>query len=282
MRYNNIHTHSTYCDGKDTVEDMITSGIEKNFAILGFSSHAPMPFKNHFAIKNHQELTKYCNEVRLLAQKYLSQIKIYLSLEIDYIPSMTTSFDWFKKECDLDYTIGAVHLVKNNNNDLWFIDGGNTDIYDAGLRDFFDNDIKKAVRTYFDQVNEMISTQRPDMVAHFDKIKMNNNNRFFLQSEQWYVDLINETLDNIKANNCVMEINTRGLYKKRHNALFPGMDIIKKAQRLNIPMSLNTDAHHHSELDGYYKQSIVDLNKIGLSSLWYYDTNQWKEKTMKI
>ncbi|MEA3504222.1 MAG: histidinol-phosphatase [Bacteroidota bacterium] len=280
MKRYNIHTHSTYCDGKASLETMVKAAIAKNFKILGFSSHAPMPFENYFSIVNHTELKKYCDEVRSLAEKYRSQIKIHLSLEIDFISGITTPFASFREECGLDYTIGAVHLVKNNKNNLWFIDGGDIDIYDDGLKTLFDNDIRKAVKTYYHQVNEMITTQKPDMVAHFDKIKMNNKGRYFSENEQWYVDLVDETLENIKANNCVMEINTRGIYKGRSEVLFPGTEIIRKAKDLKIPMSLNTDAHHPNDLDGHYDETIKMLNKMGVYTSWYFDSGEWRDITL--
>ena len=40
----NYHTHTTYCDGVNTAEEMIQSAIEKRFSILGFSSHSIYPF----------------------------------------------------------------------------------------------------------------------------------------------------------------------------------------------------------------------------------------------
>ena len=33
----NLHTHTTYCDGKESVESMIQAAIAKNFVRLGFS-----------------------------------------------------------------------------------------------------------------------------------------------------------------------------------------------------------------------------------------------------
>ena len=33
----NYHTHTTYCDGVNTAEEMIQTAIEKHFSILGFS-----------------------------------------------------------------------------------------------------------------------------------------------------------------------------------------------------------------------------------------------------
>jgi histidinol-phosphatase (PHP family) len=37
------HVHSSYCDGKNSLEEMALSAIAKNFTHLGFSSHAPVP-----------------------------------------------------------------------------------------------------------------------------------------------------------------------------------------------------------------------------------------------
>ena len=40
----NYHTHTEFCDAKNTAEEMVLAAIEKNFSILGFSSHAMYPF----------------------------------------------------------------------------------------------------------------------------------------------------------------------------------------------------------------------------------------------
>ena len=37
----NLHTHSTFCDGKNTPREMIEAAIALGFNSLGFSGHAP-------------------------------------------------------------------------------------------------------------------------------------------------------------------------------------------------------------------------------------------------
>ena len=53
---------------------------------------------------------------------------------------------------------------------MWFIDGPKPETYDEGLKNVFENNIHLAVRTYFQQINEMIINQRFDIIGHFDKI----------------------------------------------------------------------------------------------------------------
>ena len=36
----NLHTHSTYCDGKSTIKEMIRSALLRDFEVLGFSGHS--------------------------------------------------------------------------------------------------------------------------------------------------------------------------------------------------------------------------------------------------
>ena len=39
----NFHTHTTYCDGKETAEQMVQAAIAKGFTRLGFSGHGFPP-----------------------------------------------------------------------------------------------------------------------------------------------------------------------------------------------------------------------------------------------
>ncbi|MBO5371040.1 MAG: PHP domain-containing protein, partial [Clostridia bacterium] len=39
MILEDLHTHTTYCDGKDSPEDMVKTAIEKGLRVIGFSGH---------------------------------------------------------------------------------------------------------------------------------------------------------------------------------------------------------------------------------------------------
>ena len=43
MMKTNYHTHTTWCDGKDTPEAVVVAAIDKGFDAIGFSSHAMLP-----------------------------------------------------------------------------------------------------------------------------------------------------------------------------------------------------------------------------------------------
>ncbi|MCD4664531.1 MAG: histidinol-phosphatase [Bacteroidales bacterium] len=278
MQLFNLHTHTTFCDGKAEPEEYVHKAIKLGFHTLGFSSHAPVPFENSFSLKE-ERFDEYTETIRGLKESFKDRINIFLSLEIDFIPGITKDFEEFVRIGNLDYIIGGVHLVRNlGKQDLWFIDGSKQQTYDDGLIKLFNGNIREGVETYYHQIQEMVVTQKPDIIAHLDKIKMHNNDRYFNEEEKWYKNIVWKTLKIIAENNSIVEVNTRGLYKNRSNTTFPGPDILEQVHHLNIPITLSSDAHKPEELDGYYKETLPLLRNIGFKQLQYFSKEGWKNQ----
>ena len=52
----NLHTHSTFCDGKNSLEENVISAIEQGLNTIGFSSHYP---PNHDTASIKEENVEY-------------------------------------------------------------------------------------------------------------------------------------------------------------------------------------------------------------------------------
>jgi histidinol-phosphatase (PHP family) len=282
MNLFNLHTHSYFCDGKEEPEAYVKHAIELGFHTLGFSSHAPVPFENNFSLKE-EKMDEYFSTIRALDEKYKDRINILLSMEIDYIPGITRAFTEFSKAGNLDYTIGGVHLVRNKEIEkLWFIDGSKKETYDDGLQILFNGNPRKGVEAYYGQIAEMVATQKPDIIAHLDKIKMHNKNRYFSEEEGWYKDLVWKTLKYIAdESDCIIEVNTRGLYKKRSDTFFPSPAILEQIHHLKIPITLSSDAHQPHELNAYYEEALKLLKEIGFKELVYFDNKGRNKQLIK-
>ncbi len=277
MMKTNFHTHSLFCDGKAPLEDFVRTAVDNDFQRLGFSGHAPVPFENGFAIKK-SDLQEYCSGVLELKERYKDQIELFLGLEADYIPGRTTSFKTFREPCNLDYVIGSVHLVSNGISDeLWFIDGPKSEIYDFGLEQLFDNDIHVAVEAYFMQVIQMIKLEKPEIIGHIDKIKMHNNERFFSTNDPWYRKLMIEALEAAQSINAVVEINPRGLYKGRCDDLFPGKEWLPIMKEMGLRVMLNSDAHHPDDLMKEYDTCLNAVKEAGYERMAVWGENGVEE-----
>ncbi len=277
----NHHTHSLYSDGSSHPEEYVLAAIEKGFNLLGFTEHSPLPFENNFSFKRESK-EEYMALMNSLKQKYSGQISIYSGMEMDYIPVMSENFSKVKAEYKLDYLIGSVHLVRPADKDeLWFTDGPDYRTYDKGLNELFEGDIRKAVTTYYKQLNEMIETQHFDIIGHFDKIKMHNQDRFFKEDEAWYLALVNETLSLIQDRDIIVEVNTRGIYKQRSETTYPGLDILKQIKAMRIPVMVNSDAHKPHELDGEFEYGFSLLKEAGIDEVVYFKGNGWGFENIK-
>lgn len=276
MFKHNFHTHTTYSDGKAEPEEYIKAAIEKGLRSLGFSEHAPLPFENNFSVKDASQLKKYVEEIRSLGKKYKEQLNIYAALEADYIPGVSLDFKLLKDNFRLDYIIGSVHLVKHTDDRMWFIDGPDREVWKTGLESLFNNDIRSAVRAYYHQVMEMITSQKPEVIGHIDKILMHNRNEFFTEDEKWYRDLLLGCLEVAKQQNSIVEINTRGLYKKRYHTYFPGPHIMKEMHNMHIPVTISSDAHKPDEVALRLNDAATTLLSAGYKDVWIFENTDWK------
>ena len=268
MQKVNLHTHSTYSDGKSTPREIVEEAVRQEFTALGFSEHGPLPFETKFAVKA-ENMPNYVSEIAALKEEFKDRIKLNCALETDYITGVTDPFASTREKYHLDYVIGGVHLVGQSANpeELWFIDGPSWEVYDEGLQKFFDGDIRKGVKRFFEQTNEMIEHEEFNIIAHFDKIKMHNRDRYFHEDEEWYRKLALETLDLIKEKKLVMEVNTRGIYKKRYNGFYPSPWLMKEAYKRGIPAIISSDAHHYSELSLEFEAAEEALKEAGYHQL---------------
>lgn len=275
MQLFNLHTHSIFSDGKSTPEDVVLEAINQGLKALGFSDHSPVPFENSFAIKN-DEVQNYIDTINFLKEKYKDQIDIYCSMEMDFIPGIVKDFKKTKEELNLDYMIGSVHLVGNDIDRLWFIDGSKVETYDEGLFNYYDGDIKKGVRAFFHQYNEMIETEEFDIVGHFDKIKMHNRGRYFSENDKWYRDYLMETLTLIKEKSLIVEVNTRGIYKKRSDDFYPSAWLFPIMREMNIPVVISSDSHKAEELTLCFKEAEEALRASGYKETVCYADGAYK------
>ena len=276
MSWTNYHSHSHYCDGKMEPEAHIRAAVEKGFLAFGCSSHGPVPFKTKWSMKP-EAVSAYVQEIRGLQQQFAGQIEVYLSMEVDFIPGkMGPSHEWIQA-ASLDYAIGSIHFVDQfEDGRHWEIDNTQK-VFHEGLKAIFRGDAIAAVKRYYSLTRQMVALDCPEIVGHLDKIKMQNKNgKYFSEDDNWYRRAISETLETILESGVIVEVNTRGIYKKKVLDPYPSPWIIKQMYDMGIPVCLNSDSHHPDEIDGNFSQIAEMLNAIGYSHLHILLQNEWQ------
>ena len=111
----NIHTHTKFCDGKNTPEEMVERAIELGFDTIGFSGHSNTQFDIdwHMTPENNQ---LYIDEIKRLKEKYQGRIDVLLGLEYEmYSGTSAEGYDYVIGATDysLVTTIAAKTAIKN-------------------------------------------------------------------------------------------------------------------------------------------------------------------------
>jgi histidinol-phosphatase (PHP family) len=292
LNFSNFHTHTHFSDGSDAPEIYIEEAIKQGITALGFSDHSPLPFENTFALRA-ERIQEYCDTIHSLIHSFTyslngnsqqpSGFQLFLGMEVDFIPGSGYPFSQFSENYPLDYLIGSVHLVRNGSpDDLWFIDGPDPATYFDGLNQLFGNDIRKGVTAYYRQINEMLESNKFDIIGHFDKIKMHNRGKLFREDEPWYIALVDESLELIKKHQVIVEVNTRGIYKKRSDSLFPGPWILKKVHELGIPVVISSDAHKPAEVAMLFGETVNLLRETGFRTLMNLTEDGWVQVPLPV
>jgi histidinol-phosphatase (PHP family) len=186
------------------------------------------------------------------------------------------------KQFKFDYIIGAVHYFPYQFADGYFFNfDTREDLFVKGLTEFFAGDIKRMVSTYFEHINKMLLSSKPDIVAHLDIIgKFNLINKFYNPSQKWHNNLVEETLNIIKQKECVLEVNARRKYKNIHHDNSPETEILKSALKKNIPITISGDVHYSSDFPLYWQQTLEHVKQLGFREIMYINHEGWHSLTI--
>ena len=278
MHLTNLHTHSLYCDGSCSPEEMVLSAINNNFDSLGISSHGPVNKETDWNIKQ-DKVEEYIEEVKRLKEKYKDKIEIFLGMELDYIPGAGFTDLCLSLMKRLDYYIGSVHYLGTlKNGYMWTVDYNIEELL-KGLEESFGGNIRKAVETYYETISEMAERYQPPIIGHLDLFNKNNkDNILFDEREDWYVRAVKKCLDIIKNTSSIIEINTGGIAWNNNKEQYPSNLILKMIRDRNIPILINSDAHTKETLAFKFDDMYKLVHDIGFKHLSYLTADGWERQ----
>lgn len=228
----NLHTHTTFCDGKASAEEMVLAAIEKGFDELGFSSHSDMI----------ADFPAYVAEIRRLQAKYADRIRILCGLEAELAKP-------FVRPEGLDYVIGSFHFITAPDGGCFPFDHSPEKL-EEGIRDHFGGDGAAFVKAYFAFEREIVKRDDFDFLAHPDLVrKFNAKHPYFDETAAWYREELAKTADAIAASGKTVEINTGAISRGWMDDAYPSAEFCKLLADRGVRLILNSDAHAPETLD---------------------------------
>ena len=240
----NYHTHTTYCDGKNTPEEMVQRAIELGLSELGFSGHSYTAFDEEPCMS--REGTKaYKREINALKEKYKSQIKILLGIEYDY--------QSVEPRDGYDYILGSVHYILKNDEYLC-IDLSREKQIEA-VNKHYGGDFYAYIEDYYALVADLYNKTKCDIIGHFDLItKYNEKGDLFDINHPRYITAWKSAAEAILKTPAVVEINTGGMARGHTKAPYPHKDIIDFFKANGKKLIFSSDCHNKDYLLYGYKE----------------------------
>lgn len=275
MQQVNHHAHSCFSDGQLHPQDYVQEALLQALEGYGFADHAPIPGAS-ISLMSLDDLNAYNLTIDQLKNDYGHRIRLYKALEVDYIPGLINVQSPHIQQANLDYTVGAVHYVDQLNDGTPWGFEASVEHFQRGISEAFGGDIQAAVCRYYALIREMVTDFPPDIVAHLDRIKkLNQQNRFFNEYDEWYRNEIIDTLEVIAEAGVIMEVNTKGYYNGEIDDMYPSGWILEIAHEMDIPVHLASDAHHPLNITKGFNYGAEILHKAGYRSLHVMGKKGW-------
>ena len=237
----NFHTHTAYCDGKNSVREMIEAAIAGGFSALGFSGHSMVsadPEEPCYCM-THENEARYRKEVLSLKEEYAGRIRVYCGIEQDLYADRAPE--------GYDFVLGSVHYVQCDG-DVYVVDYS-ADFSKNTIDTQYGGDSCAYAEDYYRNIIRLCADPKADIVGHFDLLtKFNEQQPLIDESSPRYIAAWNSALEAVAESGKFMEINSGAIPRGYRTTCYPAPQIMKRALELKIPLLLSCDCHSAESL----------------------------------
>lgn len=234
MIRSNFHTHTTYCDGKHTPEEMVISAINNNMHAIGFSTHSYTSIDLSYCIRK-EKIAAYQQEINALKEKYKDKINIYCGSELDVFSDMDR--DGF------DYFLGAVHYIEKDGSYLT-VDGSAKEQTEDAAK-YFGGDMLAYCEAYYETVKKIADMKEVGFIAHFDLVtKFNENYELFDEKDPRYIKAWQDAALHLIKMGIPFEINTGAISRGARKTPYPRREIADFIVANSGRFIMTSDCHH--------------------------------------
>ena len=261
MIKSNCHTHTVYCDGKNSPEEMIERAVSLGFTSIGLSAHSPMYYKNDYALTD-KNIGEYFNEIERLKEKYKGSIEIYNGVEKDADSTDISKYHF-------DYVIASVHQIHKGDK-IYSIDYTADDLARC-VKEEFSGDFYQMAQHYYDDLCNFIAKEKPDVIGHFDLIeKFNDSGKQFDNSTAAYEDIVKGAINKIADTSpeSIFEVNTGAMYRCKNKNPYPSPYIMTLLKENGFKITITSDSHNIESLDFAFDEMVQYCKKYGFEEVY--------------
>ena len=253
------HAHTVYVKGgQNTAAEMVQAALHAGFHSIGISEHGTQAVDPIHGLRE-EDAPRYFAEVHALRDEYRGRIRVHLGVERDRLSSA-------RRE-DYDYVIGSAHYLVCDG-EVYAIDGSPEALRECRARHFGGSGAALA-QACFRDVAEYALAFRPDIIGHFDLIRVNNRDgALYDPDDPALLSAEKEALEAIFQSGAMLEVNTGGMARGFLDTPYPEPRLLKFWRELGGRVIVGSDSHAVSTIDYAFEQMPDYLRAAGFITFW--------------
>lgn len=254
---------------KDNLEEIVREYIRQGFSWVGLTEHVP-PVSDRLRYQDEVEaglsqqflyrrFADYIQEARRLQDVYSDQIRIFAGMEIETCSGCLEFAHELRDIFTPDYIVGSVHFV----DDICF-DYSRSE-YNRAVSHC--GSLEQLYCRYFDLQYQMIEELRPEVVGHFDLIRLFDDQYRERITQTGIQDKILRNLKRIRQYDLILDFNMRAMLKGADEP-YISRSILLMARDLGIRIAPGDDSHSIDSVGCSLDRGIAILEELGISTNW--------------
>ncbi|MCD7728931.1 MAG: histidinol-phosphatase HisJ family protein [Clostridia bacterium] len=251
----NVHTHTDFCDGSNSMQDMAEYAVNIGLETLGFSFHSFTEFDKSYCIRDYYGYIKEYYRVKNL---FKDRLTVLNGVELDL---------YGERPSVCDFVIGSAHYIKKGTRHM-AVDCSEDLFRDIAARGY-SGDFMAMAKDYYSQYAMLPSVVNPDIYGHFDLItKYNSGGKYFDENSAQYLSYATSAIDAL-PDRAVVEVNLGRLFKGTGD-IYPSEKLICMMREKGCRFMLSSDAHCRQALGYKFDETLTRLKKLGIKSVAAY------------
>lgn len=265
-----LHIHTTYDDGGNSVREMAEQGLQNGFASLGICVHSPIPGESWCATEDG--VRSFVADVREIAGEMEAIMPVYCGIEYDSV-----------SVCDLysfDYVIGSVHVLHAPGGP-WYYDASREETVRM-INSVYGGDCDQAAEDYYSRVGSLAEIGAVDIVGHFDLLtKFDEPDCVYNVDSARYRDAAGFAMERLVNAGKIFEINTGAVSRGYRTTFYPSDALLRQLYSMGGRICLSSDSHSVSTLGFQRSEALASAARAGFRTLWELHGDHFEEVSLK-
>lgn len=268
MIIGDFHTHTTYCDGANSAEEMLKTAIDKGLKYYGFSSHSHLKYDESWNMSFDAQ-QEYVEEVLSLKEKYKDRINVLLGCEYDLLSDNDLA--------PFHYVIGSCHSIIKDG--AYLSVDHSEEVYLDIVNRFYGKDHYAFISDYYKLMATADEFDKITFFGHFDLInKFNKNFRYFNENDTAYTGPMYAALEKLAKSHKPFELNTAAVYRHSDTeATCSAVKWLTTLAELGGDIIINSDAHKAERISYNFEKAEQLAKKCGFKRSLIFTPSGFEE-----